>query len=104
MAAHLPVPSMLQAWQAGQLESPQQTPSTQLPVAHWLPPVHATPLGFSVQLLVVPLPWQVLGARQSASEAQGELLQALLPHTYGAQLLVLGAAQLPAPSQCETGE
>jgi hypothetical protein len=50
-------------------------------VAHWLPAVQATPLGFSVQLLVVPLPWQVLGARQSASDVQGELLQAFVPQT-----------------------
>ena len=104
MGAQVPLPFRLHAWQAGQLELPQQTPSTQLPVLHWLPAVQATPLAFSVQLLVVPLPWQVLGARQSASEVQGELLQAFVPQTYGEQLLVAGGAQLPAPSQCETGE
>ena len=104
MAAQVPLPLTLHAWQAGQLELPQQTPSTQFPVLHWLAAVQATPFAFSVQLLVVPLPWQVLGARQSPSEVQGELLHAFVPQTYGEQLLVAGAAQLPAPSQWEIGE
>ncbi len=81
IGAQVPLPLMLHAWQAPQLAAPQQTPSTQLPVLHWLPAVQATPLAFSVQLLVLPLPWQVLGARQSASDAHGELLQAFVPQT-----------------------
>jgi hypothetical protein len=32
-----------QAWQAGQLALPQQTPSTQLPLWHWLPAAQVTP-------------------------------------------------------------
>lgn len=75
------LPATLQDSHVPQLGAPQQTPSTQLPEAHWLPAVQAVPRAFSVQLLVLPLPWQVLGARQSASEVQGEVLQALVPHT-----------------------
>ncbi len=81
IGAQVPLPLMLHAWQAPQLELPQQTPSTQLPVLHWLPAVQATPLAFSVQLLVLPLPWQVLGDRQSVSAVQGELLHAFVPQT-----------------------
>src|SRR6185312_2898270 len=91
----------LQAWQAGQLDVPQQVPSTQLPLTHSLPIAHATPLAFRVQLLVVP-PWQVNGATQSLSFAQ-DVLQALVPQTYCMQLTGVAAAQAPAPSQCEVG-
>jgi hypothetical protein len=57
--AHAPVPETLHAWQAGQLELPQQTPSTQLPLMHSLPVVpvaHARPLALSAQLRVAPVP------------------------------------------------
>ena len=54
--AHAPVPVTLHAWQAGQLGLPQQTPSTQLPLMHWLPDAQARPLAFSAQF---PAPWQV---------------------------------------------
>jgi hypothetical protein len=54
--AQAPVPDTLHAWQAGQLELPQQTPSTQLPLMHWVPPAHVRPLALSAQL---PAPWQV---------------------------------------------
>ena len=54
--AHAPVPETLHAWQAGQLGLPQQTPSTQLPLMHWLPDAQARPLALSAQL---PAPWQV---------------------------------------------
>jgi hypothetical protein len=49
---------------------PQQTPSTQLPLMHWVPPVQARPLAFSAQLRVLPEPWQVKGATQSLSVPQ----------------------------------
>ena len=71
-------PLMLQAWQAAQLGLPQQTPSTQLPLMHWLPAVQVSPLAFSEQFMLVPLPWQVFGETQSLSTAQ-LLLQAPVP-------------------------
>jgi len=33
-------------WQVGQLATPQQTPSTQFPVAHWMGSVQAAPEAF----------------------------------------------------------
>ena len=73
-----PWPLMLQAWQAGQLGLPQQVPSTQLPLMHWLAVVQASPLAFSAQFLVAPLPWQVFGETQSVSAVQ-VVLQAPVP-------------------------
>jgi hypothetical protein len=58
---------------------PQQTPSVQLPLMHWVAVVQAEPFGLRLQLLVVLLPWQVKGARQSAS-AVHNVLQAPVPH------------------------
>jgi hypothetical protein len=78
--AHAPVPETLQAWQAGQLGEPQQTPSTHAPLMHWLPPAQATPLALSAQLFAAPAPWQVKGATQSPSPAQ-VVLHAVAPHT-----------------------
>jgi hypothetical protein len=78
--AQLPWPFTLHAWQAGQLLLPQQTPSTQLPLMHMPPAVQASPFVLRAQLLVLPDPWQVNGARQSASTAH-EDLQAFVPHT-----------------------
>ena len=43
MGEHVPVP---QAWQFGQLAVAQQTMSTQLPIVHWVPLVHAWPFAF----------------------------------------------------------
>jgi hypothetical protein len=77
-AAQLPSPFTLHAWQAGQLALPQQTPSVQLPLMHWLAAVQLEPLGLRLQLLAVPLPWQVKGARQSPSAAH-DVLQAPPP-------------------------
>src|SRR4051794_22091278 len=57
--AQAPVPETLQAWHAGQLEEPQQTPSTQLPLMHWAPIAQTRPLAFSAQLRVAPVPWHV---------------------------------------------
>jgi hypothetical protein len=78
--AHAPVPETLHAWQAGQLGLPQQTPSTQLPLMHWVPEAHASPLALSAQLRVAPPPWHVKGATQSASVAQ-VVLHAFAPQT-----------------------
>jgi hypothetical protein len=55
---HEPLPDRLQAWQAGQLALPQQTPSTQLPLMHWPPVVQARPFALRAQLLGA-VPWQV---------------------------------------------
>lgn len=74
----MPAPFTLHAWQAGQLGVPQQTPSVQLPLMHWLAAPQAEPFGLRLQLLVAPPPWQVKGARQSPS-AVHEVLQAPLP-------------------------
>ena len=53
--AHAPVPAA-QAVQGRQLAEPQQTPSTQLPLMHWVNVAHARPLALSAQLLVAPAP------------------------------------------------
>jgi len=50
--------------------NPQQMPSTQLPLMHWLPAVHAIPFGFSAQLRFGGDPWQVNGDTQCESIAQ----------------------------------
>jgi hypothetical protein len=55
--AHAPMlPPTLQAWQAGHVADPQQTPSTQLPLMHWLPAMQVMPLALSAQLRVLPEP------------------------------------------------
>ena len=74
------MPFTLHALQAAQLTLPQQTASTQLPLMHSPPAPQARPLGLSAQLLVLPAPWHVNGARQSASAAHIDL-QAFVPHT-----------------------
>jgi hypothetical protein len=105
MNAQLPIPLTLQAWQVPQAELPQQTPSVQKPVRHWLAAVQAWPLGLRAQLLLVPDPWQVSGATQSPSTAQ-VVLQTLLVVSQTkppAQVEEVGAAQVPLPLQCETG-
>jgi hypothetical protein len=100
---HIPGdPATLQAWHPAQLLDPQQTPSTHAPLMHWLPVVHARPLAFSAQLLLVPVPWQVNGDTQSVSATQ-VVLHALVPHTNGVQGVVAGTAQAPAPVQWEMG-
>jgi hypothetical protein len=80
LGAQLPAPFRLHAWHAGQLELPQQTPSTQLPLMHWVPPVQAIPFAFRLQLFALPEPWQVKGAKQSASVVHDDL-QAFVPQT-----------------------
>lgn len=43
---HVPGVPMLQAWHAGQLALPQQTPLTQFPEMHSVPSEHTRPVGF----------------------------------------------------------
>jgi hypothetical protein len=93
----------LHVWQVPQAVLPQQTPFTQLPLMHWFPAEHVMPLGLSAQFRFGAVPWQVNGDRQSVSAAQGAILQALVPQTYGEQLDDVAAAQLPVPLQWETG-
>jgi len=103
MLAHVPaLPVRLHAWQVPQLGLPQQTPSTQLPLMHWLAATHCTPFGFSVQLRFGAVPWQVNGARQSLS-AVHVVRQAAPLHAYGEQLDVVTGAHVPVPVQCEIG-
>lgn len=66
-------PLTLQAWQVGQVWLPQHTPSVQNPLIHWFAAEQTCPLGFSAQLRLVPDPWQVNGATQSASPAHDVL-------------------------------
>jgi len=106
IAAQVPrLPVRLQALQVPQGPVPQQTPSVQKPLMHWLAVVQACPLGLSAQLLLVPEPWQVVGATQSVSAVQ-VVLQTLLVVSQTklpAQVVGVAAAQVPAPVQCETG-
>jgi hypothetical protein len=105
MNEQLPIPLTLQAWQVPQGPVPQQTPSVQKPVRHWVPPVQAWPFGLRAQLLLEPEPWQVSGATQSASALQ-VVLQTLLVVSQTKppeQVEEVGAAQVPLPLQCETG-
>ena len=46
---------------------------------HWPAVVQLEPFGLRLQLLALPLPWQVNGDRQSPS-AEHDVLQAPLPH------------------------
>jgi hypothetical protein len=101
----LPRPLTLQAWQVPQAELPQQTPSVQKPLMHWLAVLQACPLGLSAQLLLVPAPWQVSGATQSRSAVQVVLHTLLVVSQLKppAQVEEVGAAQLPLPLQWEIG-
>ena len=54
--AQLPRPLTLQAWQVPQGPVPQQTPSVQNPLMHWLPVLQLWPFGLSAQLFVDPEP------------------------------------------------
>jgi hypothetical protein len=78
--AQTPVPERLHAWQGRQLELPQQTPSTQLPLMHWLRLVQARPFFLSAQLMAPAAPWHVNGGTQSPSPAQ-VVLHAATPQT-----------------------
>jgi hypothetical protein len=76
----------------------QQTPSLHWPLRHCPGAVQAAPKDFKPQ----ELPTQVLGATQSASEAQ-LALHALPLHVKLPQLRLSGVMQAPAPSQVDTG-
>lgn len=97
------LPAMLHALQASQLFVLQQKLSTQLPELHVLAvaAVQAEPFGLRPQLLGV-VPWQVWGARQSASVTH-VTLQALAPQMYGVQDDPVAVAQLPLPLQFDEG-
>ena len=58
--AQVPAPLTLHDWQTGQLEVVQQTPSVQLPLAHWFAALQAAPGAFFATQLpaVVALPVQ----------------------------------------------
>jgi hypothetical protein len=98
--AQVPWPLMLQAWQAGQLALPQQTPSTQLPWMHSLPAEQVAPFAFRLQFLTVLVPWQVYGIWQSPS-AVHVVLHALVlaSQTYCMQPIVGAAPHMPVPLQ-----
>ncbi len=102
--AQLPAPLTLQAWQVPQLPLPQQTPSVQNPLMHWLAALQLWPFGLSAQLLLEPEPWQVSGATQSPSAVQLVLQVPFEAQTKPpGQADEVGAAQAPVPLQCETG-
>jgi hypothetical protein len=88
-------PGRLQAKQLWPQAEPQQTPSTQNPLAHWTAAVQvAPPVSFARQVFVS----QKNPARQSVGPAQ------FAPHapslqTPGAQLFVAPGWQIPSPSQ-----
>jgi hypothetical protein len=106
IGAQLPSPLTLQAWQVPQGPEPQQTPSVQRPLMHWLaPPGQVCPFGLSAQLLVEPEPWQVSGATQSVSAVQVvlQLWVLVLQLNPPVQADEVGAAQAPVPLQWETG-
>jgi hypothetical protein len=86
---------MSQAWHWPPQAWSQQTPSTQLPLAHWFDPPQACAAGS----LATQTPAEHQSpATQSASRVQLPT-QAVAPQTYGAQGCVCGAGQRPAPSQ-----
>jgi hypothetical protein len=60
----------LQVWQVPHALLPQQTPFTQLPLMHSLPAPQTAPFGFSAQLRLGGVPWQVNGAWQCESIEQ----------------------------------
>jgi hypothetical protein len=77
-------PARLQASQAPEQAVLQHTPSTQLPLAHWVPAAHAVPLGWSATQTP---PLQLEPVTHWVLEVQlvGQLLDVPL-HRYGEQL------------------
>jgi hypothetical protein len=77
VAAHVPTVFTLQAWQDGHEGVVQQTPSTQLLLAHWLPPLHPAPgANLTTQFPVkTPGVWQKLPMSQSLSCVQPATVQ-----------------------------
>jgi hypothetical protein len=84
-----------QVRQAPAQASSQQTPSLQMPLAHWLAPLHAWPRPLGPQL-----PFMQAGASPVQSSAVWQLpVQAPLLHWNGAQLTEPPCLQDPSPSQ-----
>ena len=77
----------------------QQTPSSQKPELHSAAAAQVAPIGFLPQLPLA----QVLGALQSAFDAQVPRQAAVGPQTYGSQVLGVAARQLPVPLQTRAG-
>ena len=88
---------LLQVWQAAQLGSAQQTPSTQALLAHSPAPKHGWPFGLGPHVFAAP---QMFGAQQSAEPVQVTTHDAPL-HFAGPQVFdgVAAALQIPKPSQ-----
>jgi hypothetical protein len=101
-AVHVPGVVPLQVWQVPQVALPQQTPFTQLPLMHWFPAPHASPLALSAQLRLGGAPWQVNGATQCESIEQF-VRQASAAQVYGEQPDGVGVRQPPVPLQWEMG-
>lgn len=76
----------------------QHTPSVQCPLTHWLPVVHATPIGLRPQVLLL----HVVGGTQSLSWVQ-LVRQAVPLHVKVPQVISFGVTHFPAPSHAEAG-
>jgi hypothetical protein len=89
------MPLRLQAAQVPHELIVQQTPSTQLPLPHWLPPLQVVPgAPFVVQAPLL----QKFPAEQSVSAVQ-LVLQAVAPQRYLPQGMVAAVGQVPEPEQ-----
>jgi hypothetical protein len=91
------LPVRLQTWQLLQLAAEQQTPSTQLPLPHSLPPAHSWPRRLSPHDPAL----QKLPGAQSALLAQTatQVVPLVLLQANGAQDWVDAGLQVPLPSQ-----
>jgi hypothetical protein len=76
----------------------QQKPCAQKPELHSASAAHAALIGLRPQLPLL----QVLGDAQSAAVVH-DILHALLPHAYGAQLDEVAVWQVPVPLQVRAG-
>jgi hypothetical protein len=87
---------LLHVWQAGQLGTLQQTPSTHALLAHSSLPKHTCPFGLGPQML---LPLQTFGAQHSAAPVH-VTTQAAPRHFAGPHdfVAVAGALHMPCPS------
>jgi hypothetical protein len=79
--AQVPLPLMLHDWHPEQLEVAQQTPSTQLPLAHSFAAPQVAPFAFLATQLpaVVALPVQYRLVLEQCASALQFVLQALVP-------------------------
>jgi hypothetical protein len=79
--AQVPLPLRPHDWQPGQLEVAQQTPSTQLPLAHSFAPPQVAPFAFLATQLpaVVALPVQYRLVLEQCASALQFVLQAPVP-------------------------